>query len=50
VLDQILSSAPTEEVVEHIHEYLASIGENVRAGKVKIEDFIVFKVSVIAPF
>ena len=34
----------TEIVVEHIHEYLRSVGENVRAGRIKLEDFIIFKV------
>lgn len=44
VLDQILSGEPTEIVVESIHEYLATIGSNVRSGKVKVDDFIIFKV------
>lgn len=44
VLEQILSGEPTEVVVENIHEYLNTIGENVRGGKIKLEDFIVFKV------
>ncbi|KAG6865128.1 hypothetical protein C0991_004969 [Blastosporella zonata] len=43
VLDQILSGEATENVVESIHDYLRTIGENVREGKVKIEDFVVFK-------
>ena len=43
-LDQILSGEMTEIVVEHIHEYLRSVGENVRAGRMKLEDFIIFKV------
>ncbi|KAI0692497.1 hypothetical protein BC835DRAFT_1407020 [Cytidiella melzeri] len=43
VLDQILSGEATETVVERIHEYLATIGENVRAGKVPMDDFIIFK-------
>ena len=34
----------TEIVVEHIHEYLRSVGENIRAGRMKLEDFIIFKV------
>lgn len=45
VLEQILSGDPTEIVVENIHEYLTTIGENVRSGKTKLEDFIVHKVS-----
>ncbi|KAG6831739.1 hypothetical protein H0H87_004008 [Tephrocybe sp. NHM501043] len=43
VLDQILSGEATENVVESIHDYLRTISENVREGKVKIDDFIVFK-------
>ena len=30
-------------VVENIHEYLTTVGEDVRAGKVKLDDFIIFK-------
>jgi hypothetical protein len=33
-------------VVEAIHEYLRSIGEEVRAGKIPIDDFIINKVRV----
>ena len=44
VLDQILSGEMTEIVVEHIHEYLRSVGENIRAGRMKLEDYIIFKV------
>ena len=44
VLDQILSGEMTEIVVENIHEYLRSVGENIRAGRIKLEDFIIFKV------
>lgn len=43
VLDQILSGEATEVVVEKIHEYLMTVGEDVRAGKVKLDDFIIFK-------
>lgn len=43
VLDQILSGEATEIVVEKIHEYLTTVGEDVRAGKVKLDDFIIFK-------
>ncbi|KAF8507515.1 hypothetical protein BU17DRAFT_78091 [Hysterangium stoloniferum] len=43
VLDQILSGEDTEVVVEKIHEYLATVGENVRSGKMAIEEFIIFK-------
>ena len=41
VLKQILSGEATENVVENIHEYLATIGETVR-GKSKIDNFIIF--------
>ncbi|KAK0203138.1 hypothetical protein DFS33DRAFT_962916 [Desarmillaria ectypa] len=43
VLEQILSGEATEVVVEQIHEYLTTIGKNVREGKVKLDDFIIFK-------
>jgi DNA polymerase alpha subunit A len=44
VLEQILSGEATEVVVEQIHDYLTTIGQNVREGKVKLDDFVVFKV------
>ncbi|TFK51987.1 hypothetical protein OE88DRAFT_1658731 [Heliocybe sulcata] len=43
VLDQILSGEETEIVVERIHEYLSTIGTQVREGKIKLDEFIVFK-------
>ncbi|KAF9482567.1 DNA polymerase alpha catalytic subunit [Pholiota conissans] len=43
VLDQILSGEATEDVVENIHEYLTTLGENIRKGAIKQEDFIIFK-------
>ncbi|KAL6306263.1 DNA polymerase alpha catalytic subunit [Sparassis latifolia] len=43
VLDQILSGEATETVVERIHEYLTTMGEDIRAGKVKLDEFIIFK-------
>lgn len=45
VLDQILSGEATEVVVENVHEYLTTISENIRAGKIGLEEFIIFKVS-----
>jgi DNA polymerase alpha subunit A len=48
VLEQILSGEATEVVVENIHEYLATISSNVRTGKVKVDDFIIFKVRPLA--
>ncbi|TCD69077.1 DNA-directed DNA polymerase alpha catalytic subunit pol1 [Steccherinum ochraceum] len=43
ILEQILSGEATENVVENIHEYLTNIGADVRAGKVKLDEFIIFK-------
>ncbi|OBZ73519.1 DNA polymerase alpha catalytic subunit [Grifola frondosa] len=43
VLEQILSGEATEAVVERIHEYLTTIGEDVRGGKIKLDEFIIFK-------
>jgi DNA polymerase alpha subunit A len=43
VLDQILSGEATENVVERIHEYLTTIGEDIRGGKIKLDEFIIFK-------
>ncbi|KAJ7132213.1 hypothetical protein C8R44DRAFT_773372 [Mycena epipterygia] len=43
VLDQILSGEATEDVVQNIHDYLTTIGQNVREGKVKLDEFIVHK-------
>ncbi|PFH53233.1 hypothetical protein AMATHDRAFT_54925 [Amanita thiersii Skay4041] len=43
VLERILSGDLTETAIENIHEYLTSVGENVRNGKVRLEDFIIFK-------
>ncbi|KDR67668.1 hypothetical protein GALMADRAFT_146949 [Galerina marginata CBS 339.88] len=43
VLNQILSGEATENVVENIHEYLTTIGEDVRNGKIKVDSFIIFK-------
>lgn len=47
VLEQILSGENTETVVEQIHEYLTTMGEEVRAGKIKLDEFIIFKVNVM---
>jgi DNA polymerase alpha subunit A len=43
VLKQVLSGEPTEGVVEAIHEYLTTVGEGVRGGKVSLDDFIIWK-------
>ncbi|EKM50078.1 uncharacterized protein PHACADRAFT_213841 [Phanerochaete carnosa HHB-10118-sp] len=43
VLEQILSGEATETVVENVHEYLSTMSGDVRAGKVKLDEFIIFK-------
>ncbi|KAJ7272585.1 DNA polymerase family B-domain-containing protein [Mycena haematopus] len=43
VLNQILSGDAPEDVVHNIHQYLTTVGQNVRDGKVKLEDFTVHK-------
>ena len=50
VLDQLLSGEATETVVENIHEYLTTIGQQVRAGKIKMEEFIIHKVGLESYF
>ena len=45
MLEQILSGDPTELVVKNIHEYLTTIGDNVRSGKTKLDGFIINEVS-----
>ena len=44
VLDQILCGEATESVVENIHEYLSTIGKDVRDGKIPLDEFIIYKV------
>ncbi|KAK1224663.1 DNA-directed DNA polymerase alpha catalytic subunit pol1 [Marasmius sp. AFHP31] len=43
VLNQILSGEPTEIVIEQIHEYLTTVGQNVRGGQMKLDDFTIHK-------
>ncbi|PCH44462.1 hypothetical protein WOLCODRAFT_105176 [Wolfiporia cocos MD-104 SS10] len=43
VLEQILSGEATETVVERVHDYLTMMGQDVRAGRIKLDEFIVFK-------
>ncbi|KAK7031479.1 DNA polymerase [Favolaschia claudopus] len=43
VLDKILSGDPQEDVIQNIHQYLSTVGQNVRDGKIKLEEFTVFK-------
>ena len=45
VLDKILSDEATEIVVEKIHEYLSTLGDDVRSGKIPLDDYIIYKVS-----
>lgn len=47
VLDHILSGRPTEEVVNEVHEYLTTIGNDLREGRVDLDDLVVHKVSQI---
>lgn len=44
VLERVLSGDSTEDVVESIHEYLTTISQNIRAGQIKMDDFIINKV------
>ncbi|KAG8901757.1 DNA-directed DNA polymerase alpha catalytic subunit pol1 [Tulasnella sp. 408] len=43
VLDYILSGQPTDVVLEQIHDYLRAVGEDVRSGKISLEDMTIFK-------
>lgn len=43
VLDQILSGESTEVVVEQIHEYLTTMGETIRGGRIPLDDYIINK-------
>ncbi|KAK4050302.1 DNA-directed DNA polymerase alpha catalytic subunit pol1 [Microbotryomycetes sp. JL201] len=43
VLDKILSGESTENVVEQIHDYLTQLGEDIRAGRIKHEQFVIIK-------
>ncbi|KAL7423389.1 DNA-directed DNA polymerase alpha catalytic subunit pol1 [Cryptotrichosporon argae] len=43
VLKEILSGDATENVIAKIHDYLTTLGENVRNGLVPLDDFIIFK-------
>ncbi len=40
-----MSGAATEQVVSDVHDYLTTLGEDLRAGKVDLEDLIINKVS-----
>lgn len=43
VLKQILSGEATENVIEHVHDYLEALGKRVRASEVDLDDFIILK-------
>ena len=43
-MDQILSGEDTETVVGQIHDYLGAVAQDVREGRVPLEEFIIFKV------
>ncbi|KAJ3994278.1 DNA polymerase family B-domain-containing protein [Lentinula boryana] len=43
VLGRILSGEATEIVVEQIHDYLTSVGENVRAGTYQLDEYVINK-------
>ncbi|KAJ4470185.1 DNA polymerase family B-domain-containing protein [Lentinula aciculospora] len=43
VLNRILSGEATEIVVEQIHEYLTSVGENVRGGTYQLDEYVINK-------
>ena len=43
VLEQILSGEATETVVERIHTYLQGVADDVREGRVPLDDYVIFK-------
>jgi DNA polymerase alpha subunit A len=43
VLDEIMSGKPRQEVVSGIHNYLTSMGTQIKAGKVALEKFVITK-------
>lgn len=43
VLEQILSGDATEMVVARIHEHLRQVADDVHAGRVPLDDFVIFK-------
>lgn len=44
VLEEILSGKATEDAITEIHGYLTAIGNDLRDGKIDLDDLIVFKV------
>lgn len=49
MLDQILSDAERERVLENIHSHLQTVAQEIREGKVPIEKFIIDKSLTKAP-
>ncbi|KAG9284047.1 hypothetical protein G9A89_022821 [Geosiphon pyriformis] len=49
VLEQILSAADREEVLENIHKYLVGLGEKIRLGGFPVDKFIIYKNLTKAP-
>ena len=45
VLDQILSGAPLDEVIEKVRDYLEKLQKNIHDGKVELPLFVITKVS-----
>lgn len=43
VLEQILSGEATETVVERIHTYLQRVAEDVREGRIPLDDYVIHK-------
>ncbi|KAJ3926048.1 MAG: hypothetical protein NXY57DRAFT_1115651, partial [Lentinula lateritia] len=43
VLEQILSGEVSEIVVEQIHDYLTCVGENVRGGTYRLDEYVINK-------
>lgn len=44
VVDQILSGKATEDVIAEIHEYLTTTGQQLKDGKIDLDDLIIYKV------
>ena len=45
VLDQILSGAPLDDVIEKVRDYLEKLQKNIHDGKVELSLFVITKVS-----
>ncbi len=44
VLDQILSGAPLDEVMEQVQGYLRELAEEIRSAVVPMEEYVITKV------